>query len=179
MTSSHTKCINLARTRMTNPFLRNEHIEAILKEYPEYRRVGIYVFKSCQKEWIVVMERTDGTETNEKRLYVKDKRYAKYRASKLRVIAIINKFDPKNIIFDVVNSVYKNEKIVYKVGREVLPNFYDRDILKICAGGIHYYSTIEPAFYEEIDTIRDYNCKIVFWKYDGSFNYMTFKSNKN
>ena len=50
-----------------------------------------YVFKSCSRDWIVVLQKLPDTITNESRSVV-DLNCAKFRANKLFVVDIIHKF---------------------------------------------------------------------------------------
>ena len=109
------------------------------------------VFKSANK-CVIVLRRTDNTETNEKRDNVVDKRYAKYRGSEFLVIAIIYKFtgEKRN---EVYNSYYKDKKMLYKQGEIIRVDDFDINLDKICAPGIHYFRDHEAAFYYELDKV--------------------------
>lgn len=108
-----------------------------------------YVYKSCQRNWIVVLEKLPDTVTNELRKDVIDARYAKFRADKLKVIMIFNKYDSGEIRPYITNSLYTKVETMYRVGEIVYPDLFEIDKDKICAHGIHYYLTMEPAFYLE------------------------------
>ena len=63
-----------------------------------------YVFKSCGN-YIVVLQKLLDTITNESRSDVSNAMYANYRANKLRVILIINKFVPFDTIKEIIKEV--------------------------------------------------------------------------
>ena len=107
-----------------------------------------YVFKSCGN-YIVVLEKLDDTRTNELRTNISDPKYAKYRANKLKVLLIIHKFDPSNILEKVENSYYK-KKVVYITNEIIEIDDYDYDLNVVGTRGIHYFKTIEQAFFWEL-----------------------------
>src|SRR5271154_2930983 len=61
-----------------------------------------YVYKKCtsilhgkyETNWIIIMKKLVGVITNEERKGVKDANKAKFRANKLKVVAIFNANDP-------------------------------------------------------------------------------------
>lgn len=105
------------------------------------------VFKSCYN-YIVVLKMLDDTITNENRLDVVDSKHAKFRANKLFTKMIISKFTG-DLITEVYNTTYKNKKILYKVGKVIIIDNYDLDGEQICSTGIHYFKSIESAYYYE------------------------------
>ena len=109
---------------------------------------GFLVYKSCQTEWIVVLEPLKDTITNMNRRSVVDDRYAKFRGNKFKVVKIEHKLDPTKTVDEIENSIY-GKKIVYKVGEIVEVEDYDQDIENICASGIHFYKTKEGAYWGE------------------------------
>jgi len=90
-----------------------------------------YVFKSCGN-YLVVLEKLPDTITNESRSDISDHMHAKYRANKLRVILIVNKFDPSDIINEIQNTYYKHNKITYEKDKIVEVYDYDLDLNKVC-----------------------------------------------
>lgn len=88
-------------------------------------------------------------QSNEMREGIVDKSYAKFRCNQLMTIDIIEVktlLHPKKIIHEW-NNEFHNKEVVYEVGKMVVPDFYDKDITKVCACGIHYFLTLEAAFY--------------------------------
>lgn len=130
------------------------HIQRILALYP-FLKDKDYVFKSCCREWIVVMEKLPDTITNETRTNIDDVLIEKYRANKLRVLLIFNKFDPTETKMEIFNSVYSKKKIKYKVGHIVSVNDFDNYDYIVCGAGIHYFKSIIPAFSYELDFVFD------------------------
>ena len=109
------------------------------------------VFKSANN-CVIVLQRTDNTKTNEDRDGVTDKRYAKFRGSEFLVIAIIDKFtgEKRN---EVYNSYHKDKKMLYEQGKIIRPDYFDMNLDKICAPGIHYFRDHEAAFYYELNKV--------------------------
>jgi len=130
-------------------------IDAIRQKYPD--NTGQYLFKSCGKKWIVILEKLDDTITNQHRLPLDDpnRQFAKYRADKLMVVNIIHKFNPNKTINKISNSYHKNHTVEYIKGNTVIPNSFDQDMDKVCSSGIHFYGRIEPAFYLELKKVEN------------------------
>ena len=140
-------------------------IDAIRRKYPD--NTGHFFFKSCGKEWIVVMEKVYDTITNQSRLSPDNPNrfFAKYRADKLMVVDIIHKFDPNQTINEISNTFFTDHKIKYIKGNIVIPNSFDQNMHKVCSGGIHFYETIDCAFYLELEKIE--NGKWIKWHENG------------
>lgn len=102
------------------------------------------VYKSCG-DFIVILKKLNDTITNENRCDVVDSKCAKFRANKLFTKMIINKFTGE-LIPEIANTSYSN-KIVYKVGKVMVVDNYDFNINTICAPGIHYFKSIDAAYY--------------------------------
>ena len=140
-------------------------IEYIKEKYPE----GKYLYKSCDKKWIVVLETISGSITNQTRLTVDypTRKFAKFRSNKLKVIDIIDKFDHTKTINSVKNSVYTEKaKIEYVKGTIVESDSFDMDLITVCSNGIHFFESVEPAFYYELDD-RNYTGHYKSWHDDG------------
>jgi antitoxin component YwqK of YwqJK toxin-antitoxin module len=150
-----------------------EQIIAICKELNKTDNC-IYeqVYKICNdisninsREWFVIMQKLGTTQTNEGRTDVFDKNCAKFRASELLVVKIINIYNPSVTVESITNR-YEGFTTIYKVDEIVRPNFYDEDINKIYTGGIHYYKTPTPALYfREIP--RQYTGSWIYFYNDG------------
>lgn len=146
-----------------------------------------YVFKSCNnsfsnkdpntRKWLVIMKKVPGvTLTNESRKDVSDRRYAKFRANKLLVIAIINMRQPTlrrkfirncfikfNFGYHSKTTEVKMEEIrylKYEVGKIVECHEFESDNEIVCGGGIHYFKSLLPAYYYDI-IIK--NGKVLSW----------------
>lgn len=119
--------------------------------------ISKYVFKMCvdndspsRKCWLVVLEKLSDTVTNENRKVI-DHRYAKYRADKLKVVEIINPDNPDETCERITHNAVINSKsatnTVYVKNEVVIADSYDNDVDNVCANGIHYFRSIEPAYY--------------------------------
>jgi len=133
-------------------------IDAIREKYPD--NTGQFFFKSCGTYWIVVMKKVGDTITNQSRLPLDDpnRSFAKYRANKLAVVDIICKFNPNETTDQISNTYYKNHTVKYIKGSIVVPNSFDWNINKVCSTGIHFYETIECAFYFELKKVENGKC---------------------
>lgn len=100
------------------------------------------------------------TITNEDRSSVVDKNTAKHRADKLKVHLIINLHDGSTSTERLVNCT-KDHETVYAIGSIVEPDSFDPDLESVCSNGIHYFRSIECAYFYDFDPI--YN------KYTGIF----------
>jgi len=113
-----------------------------------------FVYKLCNdsktsEKYLVVMVKDAKTKTNEKRV-VTDSKYAKYRANELRVIRIFSLDDKtkKVTIIYHQSALYKDAPLTtYELNKTVSADKYNENEDSVCSGGIHYYMTIEPAFY--------------------------------
>lgn len=154
-----------------------DSIDVIKEKCIEYIDDTKYVYKKCVYEndqWLVVLEKLEDTMTNEMRDFA-DKRYAKFRANKLKVIDLININNPStkaNQIFskflpvcstkpnklirptklgepvkDGVEMKIEPIRTCYKIREITHSNKYDRNIDNVCSSGIHYFTTIEPAYF--------------------------------
>jgi antitoxin component YwqK of YwqJK toxin-antitoxin module len=126
-----------------------DYLDRIIQLAQKYPSEEGYVFKSCSKKWIVVLQKLSNTITNEARLDVVDPMYAKFRANKLLVVDIIHKFTNQTID-QIENSVYK-QKIIYKKGLLVEIFNFGNNPNDVYAPGIHYFNSLEAAFYFELD----------------------------
>lgn len=122
-----------------------------------------YVYKSCQKDWIVILQKLHDTITNESRK-VDNPKYAKYRGNKFKTILIFNKFHPHKTCLSIKNSIFSSE-IEYVIGQIIFIKDYDMNFDNICSTGIHYFKTIEQSFYFEISKML--SGKFMLWYDDG------------
>ena len=142
----------------------SKHIQ---KRYPE----GQYLYKSCSTDddsWIVILELTADSITNQSRLPVDDpnRRYAKFRTSKAKVIDIVNKFDRTKTIDSVINSGHPR-KINYVKGTIVRPDSFDRKLREVCSNGIHFFESIDGALHYELNLLKNYTGYWIYWDSDG------------
>jgi len=140
-------------------------IDAIRQKYCD--NTGKYLFKSCGINWIVVLKKVNGTITNKLRLPSNDlyRKFAQYRANKLMVVDIINKFNPNETINEISNTLYKNHIIKYIKKNIAVPDSFDKNTNEVCSNGIHFYENIDCAFYLELEKIE--NGKWTLWHENG------------
>jgi antitoxin component YwqK of YwqJK toxin-antitoxin module len=105
---------------------------------------------------------------NESRTDVKNPKYAKFRADRVKVICIFSKLNPNIKINAIENTSYKKRNLTYIVGRYIGVSNYDNNLNNVCAPGIHYYKSVEAAFYHEITYNTIYTGKYCVWLDDGS-----------
>jgi hypothetical protein len=114
-------------------------------------------FKSCGELYLVVLELLEDSITNEARK-VFDTMHAKYRADKMRVVSIVNKITGDTNMQKVYSDT--KELMYYLVGEIVTcVKPFCNDIKKICASGIHYFKSVEAAFWYNWDVHYDGNVK--------------------
>lgn len=129
---------------------KNTKLQIILELYKEYIADN-YVYKVCnnsdgKRKWIVILHKFTRTKTNEERSDVVNNNYAKFRANKLQVIKIFDMNEP-TVTIDVVKNKYIDKYLEYAVNKIVHSDYYDDEINRICTGGIHYFKTIQAAYY--------------------------------
>jgi len=106
-------------------------------------------YKACRNS-IVTLVLLNNTMTNEKRDWVVDDRYAKFRCNRVKVISIKNIKTGEKMEKDI--SIYNGE-FVYNAGK-VIKTYFDENMNAVCAEGIHYFKTKEAAlswFYSQQD----------------------------
>jgi antitoxin component YwqK of YwqJK toxin-antitoxin module len=133
-----------------------KELKAIREICTQYTDDPSYVYKYCEGH-LVVMQKTEDTLTNESRSGVADPMYAKYRASELMVVRIIrvDHFDPT--IDEIINfSRFENyaTRMLYQVGTIARPDGFDQNLENVCSNGVHYFKSLERAFYYGHYTMR-------------------------
>lgn len=134
-------------------------------------------YKSCEKEWIIVMKIIESTKTNDIRPNIVNRLFAKYRANKLQVVEIKNKYDDRQLN-EIENICYCGEKIKYTVGKNVEDkDYFSKRNNHICKTQLDYFLCEICAYYYEIRD--DYQGKYISW-YDNGQKMMecTFKNKK-
>jgi hypothetical protein len=84
------------------------------------------VYKLCMNKWLVVLRKNKNTVTNENRKYVVDFKHAKFRASVLDVVFIVNVNDLSDTPSSVINCRDECDTY-YTVGCIVEPHYFDVD----------------------------------------------------
>lgn len=98
-----------------------------------------HIFRSCAKDWIVVFRKLEDSVTDEKRpAMIADSGNATFRADKLEVVKIFNKYTPYITTPLIKTSYYETHQHEFKTGQVVM-------------GCISYYKTLERAYYQELD----------------------------
>lgn len=132
-----------------------KYLDVLLKICEDYIRSETYVYKMCynfsdkydsKQKWLVVFEKLKETKTNEKRKGVFDRVCAKFRADTLKVVDIIDIYNPSASV-EYITHRYNFNEIKYQINRTVTADNYNEKIDKICTGGIHYFKTLITAFY--------------------------------
>ncbi len=72
-----------------------------------------------------------------------DPNFAKFRCNGLITVAIYDLLNEK-FINSIVHA-FELKKIVYKVNQLSIPDSYDENLNEVCASGVHYFLTLEPA----------------------------------
>jgi len=120
-------------------------LEEVTKTLQEYINNPLFVFKIC-KNSIVVLKKLEDTITNESRSDVVDKNYAKFRGNKFYVEKIINLTTLEEMKEDT-NWIHFKKNITYVSGTTVEELGFESKLDQVCAQGIHYFLTLEPAYY--------------------------------
>lgn len=128
-------------------------VEKKCKEYEDENCENVFKkIKDAYNSWIVILRKISNTAheestiTNEDRKGIKDSSRAKYRANKLKVIMIINMQNP-SITEKMVIGKYYGIYTTYEVGKVVYPDSFNNDLDQDCTNGIHYFKTLEPAYF--------------------------------
>lgn len=147
----------------------SKNLRLLQKQCEKYEGNDDYVYKLAQdisskkdisRKWLVIMKKTKGTKTNEKRKGVFDCKYAKFRANELKVIKIINTRNPK-LMKKHVKNTYDGVEIVYEINKITKSDSYDDDIEIVCSNGIHYFKTMITAYYYDIPD--NYSGRLIDW----------------
>lgn len=147
-------CENREMTDTKSNIIMSKELIGLLKECEKYTKHDYYVFKVCcdlsrgkySTRWFIVMQKLKESITNEKRKDIVDGKHAMYRADRLHVVDIFDMYNPERKVNSTVHT-YFDEKIQYKIGKTVRPNFFDNDLNIVNTGGIHYFKTPIAAFY--------------------------------
>jgi hypothetical protein len=110
-------------------------------------------FKRCGVYHIVELKKRDqdNVKTNEHRDNIKDARFAKFRANFLFVVNILDlttmQFVPEWEHTWVSIDLFAQQTITYQTNKFAVPNDYEPDPNKVCAPGIHFFKSLEAAFF--------------------------------
>lgn len=123
-----------------------------------------FVYKSCYP-YIVGLSIPFDAKTNEMRTNIFDPLYARYRADKLKVHFIVDR-STYTYVDNVHNTIYPNKRLQYTVGEIIQSDDYDDNIEAIRTKGIHFFKSLECAYYYEINTSQ-YTGILKKWSCDG------------
>lgn len=129
--------------------MSSKSLDAIIEACKDYIGNLDYVYKLVvyySTRYIVVMKKLPETLKNEHRIDVVDAHHAKFRASVLEVVLIIDIADTNERPVSIVNRYVGCRKTLYTVGEKVVPEIFDLRANVVCSGGIHYFKTVETAF---------------------------------
>jgi len=82
---------------------------------------------------------------NENRSSICDKQWAKYRCESARVLSIESRDGNESFKSAISFHTDKRRPLTYNVGEVVRAHTWDKNIEKVCAGGIHYFLSREAA----------------------------------
>lgn len=134
--------------------------QELYEKYNKYINNSNYIYKSCQKDWIVILKLLPDSKTNINRTNIINPDKAKYRTNKAKVILIFNKLNLNKTCSEITNSFYIDKRIIYKVGEIVEEKKYDENINNIFSDGIHFFKSIMCAYLFELnnmDNVLKYN----------------------
>jgi hypothetical protein len=145
-------------------------LKELCKEYEKKKCVyklcnnnGSMLSVTTSTKFLVVMSKCFDTKTNEDRKNC-DKLYAKYRANKLKteIIIDIDTLKTQDVIFHVPSffhrivpsytTIYQSGMIIIsqkktEYGENKSIDYYDETPTTICSYGIHFFGSIDAAFY--------------------------------
>ena len=121
-------------------------LETIKLAYKELIDDPDCAYKMCNHQYLVIMQKTPETRTNETRKDVADPKCARFRANILNVILIINVLDGK--IIDTIDMTDLGSMVDARatIGQPLESELFDSN-LSIYSHGLYYFNSIEPAFY--------------------------------
>ena len=119
--------------------------------------------------YLVAMQKLPTTQTNETRSGVVNKQCAKFRASAVQTLAIIDIGTGQRVqSIEHTNHRFAFDAI-YTVGEQTLPHKYEPNVEAVCAPGIHYFLDWKMALnysIQEAHIIEISDGKV--WFYDES-----------
>lgn len=149
-------------------------LEEIKEYYKNYTDDNNYVYKSSG-DYIIVLSLTEKSDTNRDRSVV-DPNYARYRASTALTELIFNKFDHLKTLVSIRNMPYETE-LIYEVGEIAQPDGYDNDINEVNTNGIHFFNTIDAAYYYNFKCPPDFTGELKEFDQLGTYLESTFYLN--
>ena len=142
------------------------NLTEIYDVYRHFINDNLCVYKICLNKWFIILQKTNDTIDNEMRCNLYSKNDASYRANKLLVLKIFDVNNPKNTI-DTINNNFLNSHVIYNVNQIVSSDKYNSDVNIVATYGIHYYKTIDRAYYS-LFFPYNYNGYWIYYINDGS-----------
>ena len=181
--SNHKNQLDCLKRRFKQNFddrvykLCDDQLDCLKIVYKQYIDDPDCVYKLCDDQWLVIMKKiTNGknkiTITNESRENVYDPLYAKFRANILDVVVIVSIKTMKTVKYLYHRYVDPNNRnghpisIMYNVGETVEPDKFDQDLEKVCSSGVHYFKTLDRAYYYRGLPLI-YTGRLIEWYDDG------------
>ena len=124
----------------------NLRLEVLKSLYSEYIEDPEYVYKNCEDMYVIILKKRENTITNETRISLINPLHAKYRANTLDVVKVINVITLLQTDVTTCSSHNSHNEIEYRQGITVSTEF-DKNINRVCSKGIHYFKSIDCAFY--------------------------------
>jgi len=106
------------------------------------------------KSALVTLDIGSDSNTNLYRKDIVDKLHAKYRCDKATVISIVI-CDTDEPVTCAYTCIYKDKRIKYVVGEEVVEPSYNKDINVVCGEGIHFFLSKEIAMLYGLDKVEN------------------------
>ncbi len=151
-------------------------LTALQEECKQYLENNKYVFKKCSDYIVILRKPISKFKSNEERKNIVDKNFAKFRGNAFIVEDIIHYKTRKHFKF-ISHCPLRLSPVLYMVGRWVEPDNFDDDLELVCTHGIHYYLTLEAAFYHGLNQIK--TGTTFGWYSNGSKSYeYNFKDGK-
>ena len=128
-------------------------------------------YKKLQKGYIAKLEILG--KTNENRIDIANPQYAKYRASKVKVLKIFHmngevngEVNDETQVIKQMNGIL-DMNFVYTSGKEICVSNYDRNVNTVSSQGIHYFKTPYQAKMWQLSS-NNYTGKYMDWYDNGN-----------
>lgn len=128
----------------------------ILESYTEFINDPQYVYTVAQKNWIVILQKTENTIHNEKRDDIMDEKHASYKGNYFNVKKIFNKITYETI--NEIDEITYYDKITYII---------DKNVSTELPFIIKYYKVIQRAYY--LHNIPSFTGTRKYWHNNGYF----------
>lgn len=134
-------------------------IEDIEELYNMYITNKNFVYKSCNIEWIIVLEKNNNTIMDENLLESYNDKYICCTGKNLKIVKIFNKFYPKDSSLSIKDKSWISTE--FNVDSEITHE-------------INFYKCIECAFYDELNLLPTYTGIYKSWHPNGTLKISGF-----